>query len=253
MTEPEGVVADGQLPTVEEQLTTATDKADSLSKELEVAKKGLKTTQASLREREATLNRQGNLESEIASLKDTMEILTVSFAERQGKSREDIEAGVGGVNIKAQIASIQQKHRRDAQIKEYQATVKGYQERVEALGLKPGDDEYLSILNLVRTGYNDPAVREALDARLDKLEGAKKLETPSSVEEQAKKLAEEMYRQKLEETGALKPESATPSGASLGIPTKLETFRKWITDLPIEEYAKLRPEIERMQAEGRIK
>jgi len=55
------------------------------------------------------------------------------------------------------------------------------------------------------------------------------------------------------ETQTITPDSGKTIGGGEGIPTNLEQFKKWVETIPQEEYEKLKPQIDKMRASGKIK
>ena len=51
----------------------------------------------------------------------------------------------------------------------------------------------------------------------------------------------------------LKTDAGTTAGGGGGIPTDRERFRDWIANMPQDQYEKLKPEIDKALAEGKIK
>ena len=51
----------------------------------------------------------------------------------------------------------------------------------------------------------------------------------------------------------LKPDSGKTTGGSGGIPTNLEQYKKWVENLSQSEYERLKPEIDKMKAGGKIR
>ena len=58
---------------------------------------------------------------------------------------------------------------------------------------------------------------------------------------------------RLSETTPLKVDSGKTIGGKGGIPTNLEQYKKWVENLSQSEYEKLKPEIDKMKAAGKIK
>ncbi len=63
----------------------------------------------------------------------------------------------------------------------------------------------------------------------------------------------ELYMAKKTEEPNLLDDSGVTTGVGTGIPTRIAEFRVWIENMSQEEYEKRRPEIEKAQAEGKIK
>ena len=155
-------------------------------------------------------------DAELEDARDDAEKLS-AIRERQAKRRAESELA----QAKQELSE------KDEQIKQY------------------GDKEAESTKEL---NAREIATRLNVDAnRLAKL--AKFTDgSPEAIEEIAKELPK---RGEAKET--LKPDSGKTTGGSGGIPTNIETFRKWIADMSQEEYEKRAPEINKMMKEGKIK
>lgn len=98
--------------------------------------------------------------------------------------------------------------------------IKGYEDRVTALGLTEDNEDYLEIYDLVTRGVsiNDPRLIKRAELKLSKLEVAKSKEVKSVETEEKKPLTEEdeeaIARKYMEKKGYLKQETGSPSAKS---------------------------------------
>ena len=65
--------------------------------------------------------------------------------------------------------------------------------------------------------------------------------------------ADEKLAKERKEQGLDSVDTSVPVAVSKGIPTDLTKFREWISGLPQGEYEKLKPDIDKMMAENKIK
>lgn len=190
------------------------------------------------------------LQEDNESLKDNQELWKVLIgmnAERKGISEEESEQDLqkNRPDFMQQFNTVQQA----IDAKHAQKKINSYRSTVEdELGLKEGDDDYEVIQSLVLKGKYDKADKKIAAIKAKKTEqpevkGAK-VETE---EERVNRLADEKLKEKMIEKGLLTPEGAEPSAGG-------QTFtRQQIADMPMDEYEKNKPAIDKARKEGRIK
>jgi hypothetical protein len=84
-------------------------------------------------------------------------------------------------------------------------------------------------------------------ASVNKIQAANKAEADAKMEQRLKALESKVS----EEANSV--DTGTSGGIGSGIPTNMEKFKKWVEDLPKEEYRKLKPKIDEMLRKGLIK
>ena len=199
-------VAEEQTTIPEETVETLRSQMAKLSDELSQAKKGLSTAHQTISQRDTELKRKADIESEIAGIRDDMQLLAGAITNRQTDEgdKPDVLA-----TLRVNQAE-QETRRRNA---DAASQLEGYRKRVEAAGLTEADEEYWSIYDEART--LDPIKLKKVDIRLAKLEKEKqKLATPQTDEDKKKetdRLIEEGVRKEMERRGLLKDETSSPA------------------------------------------
>ena len=117
------------------------------------------------------------------------------------------------------------------------------------LGIDPNDDR----IDWATESPDYVSGRRRFDTSVTKIikENASALE--GSIDKKIKEATEKMKKD-LGVEDANSVDTAVSGGVSKsGIPTDINKFRTWVENLPQEEYVKLKPEIDKMQASGGIK
>jgi len=268
-----GNVAELTPSSVVDTSNTAEPEVDWKAKALET-ESNLKAAQRNLSQREAklaTLERQGTdvtaLKTEFDSIKEnqakTLDYLSyvmekiesgnanLGYLDNESYGLNDEppkrKRGMPTLNIDAYN---KQKADEEAKNKEAGAFQQDYDDLLEALetaGLNPDDPDVREFFKTSCTGPRDGLKKVPALQKL--IAGKRVIETKNEAEAREKETA----RLKAEETGALDNLGGNFQGGSQGIPTDRDKFRKWINDLPVEEYAKRHDEISRMVSGGLIK
>lgn len=175
-----------------------------------------------------------------------------------------MEAGQGeyGDNPKIQAAKVviaQEKQRealaqaeatRTSQYNEWVTYADGektkMEQRIKDAGFDPSNDDFDRVWDAWLIGKTSSG-QEGFDLANTRLERITKKSKPEEKSE------EEVARAYLEKTGRLKTETGLPSGGVSNIPTDKTKLGQWVKDLPLDEYEKLKPEIDKMLEEGKIK
>ena len=139
-----------------------------------------------------------------------LQALIAVVAQQQQKSPEDLEGEVKRQqpDLVKQYQSIRDNLTKERQKTELTAKIRDIQDRTEALGLKPDNDDYEVIRAFAEAGQFDKAER-----RLAKLESAKETKPPEpkeTEEQRIERLAAEKAKQMLGDR--LKQDSGSPAG-----------------------------------------
>lgn len=173
----------------------------------------------------------------------TLEVLVEDMKARQtdyGESNPRIAM------LEAEIAQVKQQEAEETQrkIRQIQEAVAGYQRRTETLGLSETDEEYWELRDLVTEGKYQRA-----EIKLKKLEAAKVKPKEEAVVDASPFISEEAKRKWMEEHGLLESEAGLPSGVGGKRTFTVAEIEAMSTD----EYAKIKPEVDKARREGRIK
>lgn len=223
-----------QTPIPEETVETLKSQMAKLTDELAQAKKGLSTAHQTLSQKDLELKRKADIESEIAGIREEMQLLAVAIATNK---QDDSDTPKPDVLATLRAKQAEQETRRKTA--EAASLLESYRKRVEAAGLTEDDEDYWSIYDEART--LDPVKLRKVDIRLAKLEKEKqKLATPQNDEDKKKetdKLIDEGVRREMERRGLLKDETSTPSK---GRGTPQEAMRDYAQGKITAEEAKKR-------------
>ncbi len=246
---PEPKAPEVKEPTIEELKASLAQ----YEKDLKSAREEAKAHQKFGQEKQTELKNQSDLRAEIASIRDDLELAVTAFATRQ-------EENTDGETVKGALAELAKKRdAREASRKTQEAgnILSAYQQRVTALGLTEEDQDYWEIYRTART--LDPVDLKLADLKLKKLEVAKaqiaKVELPKESEETR---IERLVKEKIEAKypGIYASDANAPGGgvSGEGIPTDMVSFRKWLNDMPQEEYEKkYASKVSEMMRSGKIK
>jgi len=205
---------------------------------------GYKGLQRKLNQVNDELKKKSASESRLDTLEQSQRILIAMLSERENiNNLDEIPEGKKTDYLK-QYDEVLKMQQLKLQQEEFAVKVRDYQQRTDAIGLAVDSEDYMDIRDFVTAGKFDRA-----EAKLKKLEAhtveTKKTETP---EEMEARLRKEIEKKILDERGLLESETGLPSG------TNIRTFtQQQIADMPMEEYIKLRPEIEKAMAAGKVK
>ena len=207
--------AQPQSPTTEEQLKALQaqlTESDARNQRMEKSYKGLQTTVNKTNEE---LKRQSDLRGEIEGLKETQKILAAMLQERGSVSEENLDNIPQGKkqDYLKQFEEAQKRIDTKRQMEIAQAklteTVKGLQERTEALGLKDNDESYVEIRELVETGLYKTA-----ETKLKKLESKKETNVVEPKKEEPKETEEQIFERIARKKGLLKSETIVSAGGN---------------------------------------
>ena len=239
-----------ETPSLEEQLVALKSRLETTEKTLAQTEKGLKTAHQTLSEKDLELKRRAQVEEDIQTIKDHLELLTEAVSNRQTVETED---GVPRTDGLAQLKRERQERERKRQEQTFNETLQTFRVRTEALSLDPESEEYLDVQDLATRGNFKLA-----DLRLKKMEirkaekDAEVAKTTRVSQEEIDKLAEQKSRKFLQDHDLLKTDSGTPAGGGRG-----KTYtQSQITAMSVAEYRKEFPDYaDYLQAgnEGRIK
>jgi len=198
----EGETQTEETPT--EETLEPQDEAARLNSLLQTMEENWKNEQRVSSKKEQDIQQ---LKREIDSLRSDKELsqsLIAMLANQQGKSEEEVTEEISSKkpNLLSQYQALQN-------TQEATRRVRQLQQRTDALGLDPQSEDYLDIRDWAQAGRYDRA-----EARLSKLEKAKK-ETPKETEEERiTRLAEERVKKIAEEKGLLTTDTSGPSGGA---------------------------------------
>ncbi len=124
---------------------------------------------------------------------------------------------------------------------------------IQNMGVDPTNPSIDWAKDATSTGDYLTAQRRVLDsvAKIQK-ENAKNLEM--SIEARVKEVEKKVRKDLgIDEVNSVSAQMSGGAVSGSGIPTDLGKFRTWVSDLSSADYKKLKPEIEKMMAEGKIK
>ena len=155
--------------------------------------------------------------------------------------------GAESAKLKARVKFYEQ---RDAMIRQQQAAMTHHQrflDNMKQFIVESGVD------------VNDKGIDWGKDTR-DYIEMQDRILTSvAKVQKEKSKVGESKASQKAKDLENLarkevdSVETLTPMGAGKGIPTDRVALEKWVNNLSVEEYKKLKPDIDKMMAQGKIK
>ena len=239
-----------ETPSLEEQLVALRSRLAATETELTQTAKGLKTAHQTLSEKDIELKRRAQVEEDIQTIRDHLELLTEAVSARQTTGDDETTLKTDGL---AQLKRERQEREKKRQEQVFNETLQTFRVRTEALNLDSESEEYLDIQDLATRGNFKLA-----DIRLKKME-VKKAEKDAEVaktsnvsESEIAKRAEERAYQLLQERGLLKTDSGTPAGGGGG-----KTYtQSQVAAMSVAEYRKEFPTYaDYLQAvtEGRVK
>jgi len=145
-------------------------------------------------------------------------------------------------------AKVKENERLEAESKSFDAQVRSFNKAMSDAGLSIDDPEVHDAL--IKGAGNPIESLARIPGYIRKLDAEKLAKEATVREEERVRKA----REDAESTGALDnlggPSSVT---GGKGIPTKRSELGPWVANLSSEEYKKLKPDIEKMMAEGKIK
>ncbi len=225
-----------------ETLTTQLQKA---TVELEGLKKGYATVQQTLAERDREIKRRTDLESQIAGIQDTVELLATAISTKgevenlDGTERQDILTELKKKRNEQEAKRKQEETLRSQQ--EYNQKADTIYSRAKAIF--GDDDEAIErIEDLLIQGRQERA-----EARVAKAEKSKQTTSSEPEEKRIDRLADEKARKLMEEKGLLTSETGQPS-ASGGVITA-----EWLAKASKEELKARMTEIDKAYKEGKIR
>ncbi len=116
---------------------------------------------------------------------------------------------------------------------------------VNLKGIRKHLKEYITLVKPEKKEVTSAATEDKKEVPAD--------DEPKLTPAQLKKLEAKIRKDYQRERGELEEETGGPSGRSASIPTDAKKLNDYIESLSIAEYKKLKPEIDRMRREGRIK
>jgi len=202
-------------PTPEQQMSTLQAELKAKESEVQKANASIQGLRGSLQEKDKLIKEQTSLRDEISSLRESQKILAAMLAEKDGLTDEVNPEKKSSLLKKFDEIEVKQKQKEEeAKRKESQdkliETVSSYQKKVEALGLKEGDDAYDEIRELVVKGLYKTA-----DIRIKKIEKEKSVvdaKPNEELETLKKQLAERDAELKKFKGGGLESETGKPAG-----------------------------------------
>jgi len=222
-----------QTPTPEQQLEEMKVELAKYQSVAEEKDKGFKKLQQQLSEEQTKLRRQGDVQGEIASLRDLMKLVVASATNETEESLAEPERKQ---DLLKKFDEEQKRRTEDNQRHQLIETLDGYRKRIESLGFTEEDEEYWEIHDLAVQGNLKRA-----DIKLKKMEVVKK-ETPKP--EPTEEQIEEAARKQLEVKGLLKTETGMPSASGLSFRDFEEKYNRG--EIPFADYEK------RARREGKI-
>lgn len=251
-TEPEETSPEAETP--EEKTLTAEEKLEALETKLTNAEakaeekdKGFRTLQGTFKETQRQLKEQQNIASEIQDLREQMKLVAAYVATSSGEEEESLVEPTPKKreDLLSKFDQLEKKRKAKAQQTQFVSQIAEYQKRTEGLGLTEDDDAYWEIEDLVTRGN----FRRA-DIKLKKLGDAKtkEKEPVGDIEKEVKKQVNEGVNRYLVEHGYLSSDTGQPAGA-----TGRTYTREEIASMPIKEYTRNKPDIDKALKEGRVK
>ena len=209
-----------QAPTAEEQLKSLQSKVQELTAEKERLDKGYKGLQQTLSAKDREIKKQTELESRIAGIQDTMELLATAIAEGKRGDTDNLgeTPSQPGRNILKELQAKKQEQETKRQQETEKQTQAEYTHKADALYARAQaifgeDDENIEhIEDLLMSGRYERA-----EARIVKAERSKGMKGEQSVETEDKKierLVGERLKKELQDRGLLEEHSGYPSAGS---------------------------------------
>ena len=229
---------EAQAPTPEEQLKALQTQVEILTLEKGESDKSYKGLQRVLTQKDNEFKKQGDIDSRINGLQDTLEILATAVA--TGKNAEDIDP-----EQRQDVVALLKKQRAEQETKrkqdESQRSQQDYATQADTVYaeaqelLKDSDDpeQLIEIKDFLIDGKIDRA-----KARLGKIKGKAPSQSKEPEEQRIERLAEEKSVAKLKERGLLEEFPSQPSARSS---SWAETERKYAEgEIDTMEYSKAR-------------
>jgi hypothetical protein len=200
------------VESVEQTLAKIKAELDNERIEKEKISKRMQGLEGSLKEKDRLLQEKGEWRGEIESIKETQKILTALLAE-QGRTTGEEDKGQL-LQKYDQILKQQEVKQKEAQLK---AQREAYNTKADAIYSKAKElvtsrKDLKTIELLLKNGDPDGAEEIVSEFEKEKKVVEPKVEKEESVEDRAKKLADEMVKKVLEERGLLKQDNITQSG-----------------------------------------
>jgi len=193
---------------------------------------------------------------EIQSVKDKARA-EIEAAQVRARLAEETLAGIEGLDPDAtEVAKLR------ARDKHYQAReAQAYQRQqmdVFAKNFRANMNQFITEMGI---DPNDKGIDWGDDARdyLTKQQrilasvGKLQKESAETLKQRVKQEAEDRVAKERREAGIDSVDTSASMGAGKSIPTDKEALGKWVANLSTEEYEKLKPNIDKMMAEGKIK
>jgi hypothetical protein len=230
------VKPDGQ-PTTPIVEAPKVDELASLKAQLEVAQKEKATIEANWKneqrntsKKEQEIQKLRSTHDDISVLKDSIKILAAELATVKGESEDEFgkRTTVSKEELLKRFDELDLKRKQLAEQEKLSQLATEYKQRTEEAGLTPKDEDYHTIRGLVTRGEFELA-----DIKLNKITQAKVVDNSKKenvvsdekvIEEKAKKMAEEMYRKKLEDEGKLTTGVSQPAGGSMSADDLFEKY-----------------------------
>ncbi len=257
-----------EVPPVEPQTKTLTqaelDEIIRKARDEELQKyKGIQRTIAKREDEIATLKRKLSEPKESKSSLATNEIILADMKARQ------TETGEANPRI-AQLEAMLADERRKESLAKQQQAVEDYtqtwrdklEEKIVQSGFTPNDEKFDDIWESFDMHYTVDGKFEHVEKKLDRiLKGVTKevnteKTTNQPVDEVEKKIQVRLQEEKrkwMKEHNILEVETGQPSASSRNIPTKREELVSYVDGLSSEDYKKIKPEIDKLIKEGKIK
>lgn len=155
------------------------------------------------------------------------------------------------VDLRHRVSFYEQQQRDEMERQNALSTIKDFEndmvDLIESFGLKANDPRIdWGNSNSMNLSQRLKTIKESAKRAYREDADVKKAQSDKQAEEQKK-------RKEREESGVDKHDIVGTGVSASGIPTDMATFRQWVSDLPQDKYAELRPKIEKMLAEGKIK
>lgn len=229
-----------ETPTAEEQLKAAQEEIDKIKAELESKDKGLRTAHQTLTEKDKKLREASDFHTRLDGFEETQKILIGMMQERGAVSDEEVSLEKRTDYVK-QYDEIRKRQKEEREAASMRTEQEEYARQAQAIYARAQEAFKDDIDELDKVAYNlDRGRLDLAEARVAKVEGKEKPPAKEkqveSDEERVARLAEEMYKKRLDEEGLLRTESAEPSGRSR---TMDEIAAKVASgDMTVEEAAK---------------
>ena len=237
-------VQETPTPTAEEQLKTLQSQVQALTTEKERLEGGYKGLQKTLSERDRDLRKQTDLESRIAGIQDTMELLAGAIQARGEIEETDFETRETKVK-KGQDILGEMKKRRDAddakrKQEENLRISQEYNQKADALYTRAkavfgeGDETLERVEDLLIAGRLERA--ETRVSKAESAKGVKGNKTMETEEQRIERRASERLQAELEKRGLLEEFTSAPSGKMTSIAEATKLYKDG--EITVEEARK---------------